>query len=233
MIFDLKLYSNFIDYYDHHFDLEGEGFYRFSNNGMNRIEIFNFLKSHNYLTPKHGYVKQLSKLYPEEYRYREYCDDSKKFDDSWKYIELVVYLDINLHRGENKIKISLDKAIELYPDNYASLFIFNYGISHRYLQIGNKSFWLRYISKNDWRSNCGDVKIIIDSQNNGYHKSIKSSLFAIDFVRSINEKTKQDDYLAIDFNISPGIKGTGIENILKPNEVVDLIKGYYDNREDF
>jgi len=240
----LKLYSDFIDYYDHHFDIDGERFDRFSTDGMNRIEMFKFLELHGYEVPKHGTVKEISEWYPN--RWIGYDENASKYSDSdevpkfdtWKFTEVVIYTDLKAHRGEGKIKMRLDEAMEKYPNNFASLYIFNWATSYRHLQIGEKSFWLRYCNRGDWRSNCGSVNIKIISQSTGYHKSIKYPLFAIDFIGSLDPdfyikyraNIKYElSYSAIDFNISPGIKGTGIEDILKPNEIVELIKKYYED----
>lgn len=239
----IKLYSDFIDYYDHHFDASGKRFERFSTGGINRIEMFKFLESHGYETPKHGKVKEISEIYPDRwvgFAKGMSCDEPSYIPefDTWKFIEVVVYTDINSHRGEGKIKMCLDEAIEKYPNNFASIYIFNWATSYRHLQIGEKSFWLRYCNRGDWRSNCGNVRINILSQNTGYHKSIKYPLFAIDFVSQTDpdfylkfkgqkKDEREDTYSAIDFNISPGIGQTGIEEILKPDEVVELIKKFY------
>jgi len=211
---------------------------------MDRIEIFKFLELHGYELPRHGTVKEISELYPNRWiGFAEgmSCDEPSYIPefDTWKYVEVVVYTDINSHRGEGKIKMRLDEAMEKYPNNFASFYIFNWSTSYRHLQIGEKSFWLMYHSnRRDWRSNCGNVNINILSQNIGYHKSIKYPLFAIDFVLKTDpdfylkykgqyKGERKDTYLAIDFNISPGINGTGIEEILKPNEIVELVKKFY------
>lgn len=194
--------SDFIDYYDYAFDSIYDADYilkRYSRSGMNRIEMFDFLKSVGLKIPKVGTCSELT------------TDCSR----------VVVYLDVNAHRGEGKILLSANDAKELYPHHFASEYIpLNYGISYRLISIGKRSWMLRY-SSNDWRSNCGEVKIELlkEVENN---LSINRPLYAIDFVGNI------EDPIAIDFNIAPQVKGTGLGRILKPKDVYQLMIEWYE-----
>lgn len=47
-------------------------------------------------------------------------------------------------------------------------------------------------------------------------------LFAIDFVESLSHK----QLMAIDFNTAPGMKGTGMEDIISTEQVVKLIREF-------
>lgn len=53
---NLRLKSDFRDYYDHRFDLVGQEFQRVSTNGMNRVEMFKFLCNLDYVTVQHGFI---------------------------------------------------------------------------------------------------------------------------------------------------------------------------------
>jgi hypothetical protein len=206
----LKLMSNFYDYYDHWFDLDGSTFERSTKGGMVRGRMFGFLRNKGFDTPIYGIVSHLKNAF--------YLEDDDK---------IVVYTNENLHCGEGKKLMTLkdaytDKKLQkcLCTQYINSDNPFNYAVSYRHLQIGNRAFWLRYISYNDWRSNYGDGDIELIEER----KSIKIPsvpLYAIDFVE------KNGIYYAIDFNISPGIRGTGVEDILPAKEVVDLIKESY------
>jgi hypothetical protein len=200
----VKLITDFWDYYDHEFDLEGETFKRKSQSGMNRIEMFKFLEYNWIWTVPNGYTKDLITE-----------------DDIKSNKEFVIYTDINAHRAEGKMKVSAQEAVEKYSDNYCSAYDGNnFGISYRRLQIGNIVCWLKYQSKN-WRSNYGDVNIEVTHvlRNNTDVLNFKYPLSAIDYIQS---------YLgvlyAVDFNIAPQIKGTGLEDIITAKEVAEQIK---------
>ena len=201
---NIKLKSDFIDYYDHWFDLDGDIFERMSAGGVNRYKMLTYLKSLKLDVPKFGLVKKLT-LY------------------NTKINKVVVYLNLNSHRGENKLLLDYKEALEKYPNKLATEYIESYNKyseSMRILQIGNKSISIIYENEDDWRSNYGcNVKTKIINIYDGIYDKIKYPLYAIDFVFD-----KYNNYYAIDFNIAPGIKGTGVENILKPKEVVDKIK---------
>jgi hypothetical protein len=102
------------------------------------------------------------------------------------------------------------------------------GLSWRYLQIGTESFWLEYTSTEDWRSNCGegDINMFFRDKtelfpDKSYKKMPKYPLFAIDFVPD------GDVIYAIDFNIAPGISGTGVDKLMSSIEIVESIKKAY------
>lgn len=91
--------------------------------------------------------------------------------------------------------------------------------SLRHLQIGPHEFWIEYQSKDDWRSNCGEgsCEVVGYTLNKGFHPTIKKPLWAIDYVCGRNA-------WAVDFNVSPGVFGTGVEKILSSKQVADSIK---------
>jgi hypothetical protein len=208
----IKLKSDFHDYYDHWFDDSSSSttFTRLSTNGMSRPEMFNFFTHYNIPTPKYGLVKNLTNCY-----------------------NVVVYEDLYLHRGEGKLKLAYHHAMEKYSDYFASKYLppdntvfqgidsINIGISYRYLSVGNKNFWLKYTSLDNWKSNWGDVVIeILHDMEDGGNYYFELPLYAIDFIKH------KDILYAIDFNISPQIKGTGLEFILPAKEVADGIREY-------
>ncbi len=200
----VRLISNFHDYYDHEFDVYNVEltFERKSTGGMPRREMLEYLQSLGFIVPVFG--------------------ASAKIQDRLSAIqEVVVHLDENSHCGENKIKLPLCEAVVQFPDNLVVEYISTlpYGKTRRYLQIGNKVFWLEYTSRDDWRSNCGDVEIqILRQEKDGYHPQISCPLFALDFV------VDQETAYAIDFNSAPGVRGTGIENILPAAVAAEAIK---------
>lgn len=210
-----RLRSDFLDYYDHHFDAIADvTFERFSYAGMSRREMFLYLSSLGLCVPPYGTPQEV-------------LDQRDDFTKQYPQLtEVVVYLDEKAHRGEAKIKVPVLQAIKEYPCHLAALHLqatmSGNGLTWRYLQIGTKVFWLQYVSKNDWRSNCGEVEIkILSQEKNGYHPHVNHPLFAIDFVPL--EKT----LYAVDFNIAPQVKGTGVEKVLSAAEAADEIKKLY------
>ena len=216
----IKLLTNFHDYYDHHFDLDGYVFDRRDNIGMSRPEMFEFFKEKNIDCARNGLVKNLIPKIKKDW------DDIHSEAFQTMKPEIVVYLDNNSHRGENKILLECDEALEKYPDYYSSEFMPScqnykkYAISYRSLIIGNCCFFLKYSSES-WKSNCGNNLEIEILRKYNHNLNIKYPIFAIDCIKFNNK------YIAIDFNQSPRIEGTGIEDILKPKDVRNLIEEYY------
>lgn len=201
----LRLQTDYLDYYDHWFDLDGEVFRRVSSDGMNRREMLEYLSSLGLRTPPFGAVRELWE--------RE--DDFRR-----QFWDVIVYLNERAHRGEGKVKLPMAEAVQRYPEHFASLYIPSTpqrAISWRYLQIGDKIFWLEYASA-DWRSNYGEVEIkVLSRERDGYHPKIHFPLFAIDFILA-------DHLYAVDFNIAPQIRGTGVEELLPAREAAESIK---------
>lgn len=208
----VKLESDFKDYYDHWFagswDKSDIVFERFTYSKTSKLEDFILLKSLGFCIPKIGTVSQL---------------DAMLLD---KFSKVVVYLNDHAHAGEGKRLLSLESALVLYPNHFASEYIINkdyeYSESYRYLRVGSKTFWLKYVSYDDWRSNCGDVDIsIIDFDVNLTVPQL-NPLFAIDFIKTNNK------LIALDYNSSPGLKWTGVEDIMTGkevfNEIVNLLE---------
>lgn len=219
----LILRSNFHDYLDHHFDPMGDyTLRRYTWDGLDRFGQLRFLQSCGLKVPTFGTVSGL--LRPPPYGAPERL--SNLLSKSCK--KLVVYTDEHAHCGEGKLLLELDEAMALHPGALASEYIEgSHGLSWRLLQVGMHGFWIEYKS-DDWRSNCGDVEMRVIGQTEGWcghpnsPKSIicKLPLFAIDFVVG-------DELYGIDFNVAPGIKGTGVERLLSPKEAVESIKAAY------
>lgn len=206
---NIALKSDFRDYYDHwflnaHFHNDYKlAFTRNMDQGLSRPLMFDFMsKELNLRVPQYGKISQLQSLIdPNEY--------------------VVLHENLRIHVGEGKKLIrfkqiaSTDDFVVKYIDPSEE------NTSYRYLRIGKKHFWFKYTSENDWRSNVGDVVIkrIRNSMATLVNFDVvKHPLYAIDFVKDKNGKM-----YALDFNESPGLKGTGIEEILKPKEVYNLI----------
>jgi hypothetical protein len=127
--------------------------------------------------------------------------------------------------------MSIQQALEEYPDCYYSAYIKDKipGRSLRYLKIGSRAWELEYVSKDDWRSNVGDVdiKILREVPAATSFKGMNFPIFAIDYAIDGHDNLKY----GIDFNIAPGLKYTGLENILPGKEVYSLIKEWYETHD--
>ena len=199
-----KLVTDFHDYYDWAFDREGTEFKRIAKGGYTRQEALQTLNAMNLLTPRCGYP-------------RDWKDNLAMLGQMW-----VVHTDPYAHCGDGKVLLSGHAALAHYPNTFATAYIPSDG-SLRWLQVGNRSFWLSYKSKDDWRSNCGDVTIEFLQENPKVLRG-RWPLLAIDFVRDLDIGA----IWAIDLNTAPGLRGTGMEDVLQAREVVDLIKSCMD-----
>lgn len=218
---NLRLLSDFREDYDIWFDREGQIFTRFAEDFLTKRNQLTLLDAAGFNTPKHNYLYKL-------YNYVNWSED-----DSIK--NFVVYINHLAHRGEGKIvltredvskeslkEFSKDSILNCYASQYISTEDKPSNKTHRILNIGNRQFRINYSSDDPWRSNCGNVKVEFDTEIFG-DMMIPSplegrALWAVDFAGGI---------FAIDLNTSPGLRGTGIEDVLKPKEVVDLIKEFY------
>jgi len=212
----IKLLTNFHDYYDHHFDIDGMVFDRRDSIGLSRPEIFQYFESLNVPCVNNGLVKDVYNAM--KYHYKDKTDIMEFLKP-----EVVVYLNDNSHQGKDKIKIDIEEAADQYPDYYCSEYIpssvnEDVSCSHRLLGIGGHYFWMRYDNTGSWKSNVGEnVEITLLYQYTGGSLEIHYPLFAIDFIRC-------NGFLAMDFNQSPKIEGTGIEGLLSGKKVRELIE---------
>jgi hypothetical protein len=214
----LRLLSDFSDYYDHWFD-SGAGcanLRRYSTDGVGRFEQLYFMGRAGIKVPAYGVVRSLLGDVP-----RYGAPEAEPHRVSKRATKLVVYTDDMAHCGEGKVLVSLDEAMERYPDNVATEYIEGCpGVSWRYLQVGVHCFWIEYKSRDDWRSNCGDVKMQVVGEGTGWGSLPRLPLFAIDYVIG-------DELYAVDFNVAPGVRGTGVERILSPKQAAESIVEAY------
>ena len=205
----VKLKSDFIDFYDHWFDNEGIIFERMTKNELSRSQMFSIFDQYHIATPKHGKVKDLIlELSPYDW--------------------VVVYLDEYEHQGKGKIFGNINYAASNYPSYYASQYIPSQATSIRELWLGDYHFVLQYSSDDTWRSNVGNVEICIKANNPLMQNKrvFDYPIYAIDYIAYPNVITGDIDYLAIDLNTSPMVRGTGIENIVSAIEIANSIKKY-------
>ena len=209
----LKLQSDFLDFYDHAFDLDGYSYRRVTTDGPDRAEMIAQFKHAGIPTPKFG-------------RYADFV--------RWQFSSdgrVVVYTDLKAHCGEGK-KLKRFGTIccaeretflmEYIP--FGDLTCSEYfSKSTRYLLIGDRCFVYNYFSKDDWRSNCGDVDISEPKETEvpSWRYCLYYPMFAVDFVED------KGVLKAVDLNIAPGAKGIGLEKLIKPAQIVEQIKKWF------
>lgn len=221
----IKIESNFRDYYDHAFcgsyETPDAIFQRDSTGGMSRPAMMTTFQSVGIQTPRHGLVQDLVPAL--EARYADYPAELRQM------MQVVVHVDEQAHAGEGKLALSYAEALAQYPKQFAVEFLptANVGsVSYRYLRIGLRTFLLRYNSLDDWRSNCGETHIEylggtgrIDPETTLFFDL--SPMIAIDYVQL--GKT----FLALDLNIAPGLKGTGIEKAMPPAAIFETVAEWF------
>lgn len=226
----VKLISDFREYYDHHFDLDGTPFVRKSSQGPDREEMLFMMFGLGLAVPTHGTVEELHKNAIALYESQEQFNEQKGGD----LLEVVVYTDTNAHRGEGKLRMKLNDALAKYPTNYAAQYVPNADAGSktwRFLAIGDTHYWLEYKSTDDWRSNAGNTSVRLlgkedaDLISTKYHINIAAGnirvpLYAIDFVPVRSGR----ELIAVDFNTAPGLNGTPIQDTISGEKVAALIK---------
>jgi hypothetical protein len=163
-----------------------------------------------------------------------------------KTIPLVVYTDPAAHCGEGKLLVEWRHAIEAHPLDYSIPFIAttndpHKATSHRLLQVGSRAWWLWYEGHGGWMSNhCHETRISVIEEIAPIPAAAcvkEFPIFAIDFVVPVAKTPiyKFSEVLeygyAIDFNSAPGLRGTGIEDILSSVEVYRLVAETLSNWE--
>jgi hypothetical protein len=164
---------------------------------------------------------------------------------------MVVYTDDRSHAGSGKQRIDLGQARHKYPNVWsipwiATSYSNDTSVSHRLLQVGNRAWWLRYEGEGGWQSNhCESTAITVVGEIPSLQRYVFDhhiinhrtnlcpyAMFAIDFVIPANRPTPTDfvgvieSGYAIDFNTAPGMRWTGMEDLLPATEVYRLIHEY-------
>jgi hypothetical protein len=241
---DISLISDFNDYYDYQFDRTSPKirphrftFCRESRNEISRSQQFQILKDCGFTVPVFNTLNYLK-------------NELKVKDEDL----IVVHTDEYAHAGDGKILMSLAQAIHAYGEDTCKATIFlsttsnaiNKSISYRLLCIGRGNYyWLKYTS-NSWASNIDNISInlfpsgqvpeffkaITERQRNNIIKNLESTLiskypmWAIDFIEA-HKPFLSNLYYAIDLNTAPGLKYTGIDDILNPLDIYNLVYNHF------
>lgn len=235
----MYLASDFVDYYDtafHGNTHPPDGvFIRRTTMGPDRLGLFTELQKAGLSVPYHGSVEEIVHFW-----------NPAPLDG----LEVVVYADPRAHAGCGKIRCLLSEVAGFsvdQPNTLCSLYI-EPGPLHitegegrawsmRHLQVGDLAFGMVYISDDAWRSNCGTVRItepwMRDPEKEDSFGSftmpwpeLPYPLYAVDFVAYEDRSWDQGPvpkYAAVDLNLAPGMRDTGMERLLPPKEAVATI----------
>jgi len=211
------LLSDFKDYYDHAFDVKGDSFVRKKTHEMSRSDIIDFLSDKGFRVPPHGQVRNfvinMSK--------KATANDVEVLLDHYL---MVVYENSHDHDGYGKQLILARQALEEYPTCFYTEYAGKLpSFSIKFVQIGNRRWWFKCESKNDWRSNWGETSVeLLGEDPPGWAYNIPYPMFSVDFV--IPSDDDWTNFWATDFNRYPNLIDLKFDRILEPEEVVDLLK---------
>jgi hypothetical protein len=241
----VSLRSTWREYYDNYFDPPSDDAVVFDRTGGHtgppKRDQFRLLEEAGFQTPPHGLVGDvMNRSWPEEYQ------DSVG-GPSWAPINLVVvYDDETAHCAEGKrllrkCQITSNPHMGMPGGDrywrekqlYCSAYVHPKGYrgvpvekaeSLRLLQVGPHTFYLLYTSEASWMSNDGegDVDLVDYRLNAGFHPVVKKPLWAVDFAPG------RAGLYAVDFNVAPGMRGTGVNRVLGGAQVVDAVRAFYE-----
>lgn len=201
----IKLTSDFSDYYDSAFMVNGDMEYRrMQSECMTRGKALGWLKLHNIPTIETKPVKEFNR-------------STEK---------IVVYTNTKLHRGKGKVICSYQEAIDNYPNYLGAPYIEGTdGLCLKFLQVGSRRF--RIMSKNpDYESTLNNGVITsIEELKPEFNYSISIPIFSIDYI------PRNNSMVAIDFNEVQPLEYLGFSKIMTPgdirNEVEKFMKHNY------
>jgi hypothetical protein len=202
----LSLVSDFKDFYDDCFDSEGDVFTRNKSSNLTKPEIFQYLKSCLKLNvPVHGI-----------------CNEMHRYFDNDNLV--IVYSSFDKTKIDGRHLVKFSDAIKFHPDKFIVEYLKGSMPSFvtKSFSIGKRMWTVTCKSDDYWRSNVGNVQMNVESEVFDQTRvPSKMPLFCIDFIRDF------DTYYAIDFDCSPTLNGSGLEQMLEPEIVVELIREKY------
>ncbi len=121
----------------------------------------------------------------------------------------VVYLTPWSLQGRDKERMTIQEALE-------------WSVSYRILKIGKKTFYLRFRSRDEWRSNWGpEIETRIGTD--GWVPSVHFPIWAVDLIRY-----GADQLLATDFNIRPGVSQPEVISQLPGQSIIAPIREWFE-----
>jgi hypothetical protein len=219
----MRLDSDFEDYYDRALRAHpcAQTLVRRRDSGLDRREGFARLHELGWPTVPHGTVREMCALTGDRFR-------------------LVVVGDVAQHGPDANgndplVLVRPAQAIEHAPDALCSLFLPYLDrrgcvMSYSHLTIGDRCFLVEYrqyemlgATPQSWMSNRGmfDVRVIQELPSPGYLLPVP--IWSVDYVMAASETNGTPIPRAFELNDAPILAGTGIESILAPQTVAELI----------
>ena len=211
VIMKLILKTDFVDYYDNHFDQLSQPvphmtFNRLTRNNFSRKDLFNQLNKMNEPVIPHGNTKELSERF-------------------WSAQKFVVYIDDYAHSGQGKILIDRHQVPQ-YTNTLASLYMPEKpALSLKKIVIGNRIFWAKYQSSHTWKSNVGDYTELHEPYEDLGINNELFPLYTIDYVLGANY------WWAVDLNTAPELGKLNLK--ISPEEIHQEIKNWYERLYDY
>lgn len=138
-----------------------------------------------------------------------------------KYISLdgniLVYTNPKLHNGEGKKIMTVDEAIQSYNNCIASKFYENATNTVKFLQIGKRRFTLYFEKDNPFDLSNGKLVDIRESISE-YNRLIGLPILSIDYI-DVN-----GEMIATDFNEVENLEKLGLQEFLRPEDIIKEIK---------
>lgn len=132
---------------------------------------------------------------------------------------IVVYTKPNMHNGKGKKILTVGEANTLYSNFTASSYLIpDNGYTIKVLQIGERRFTLVFQKANPISLDIGQL-ISITENSREYNRLIGLPIFSIDYI------IKNNEMIATDFNRVEKLDRLGIHNYIKPEEVINQIRG--------
>jgi hypothetical protein len=187
--------------------------------GPKKSDQFKLLKEGGFFIPPVGTVENvMDRFWEAEECYTRYVvayEDEMAHAGNGKF--LLCGHDLKNLTMENNEEINRKRG--LFCSAFVGFPFAKQSSSLRRLQVGPHVFWIEYRSNDSWMANIGDgsCEIVGVEKDSGFHPFFKHPLFAIDFVLG-------KEMYAVDFNLAPGVWGTGIENHLSPSAVVAALE---------
>lgn len=230
----VALQSSFLDYYDHAFDPVEAGtalFSRVSTGGPAKLAQFKILTALGWRTPRVGLVYDLAMGLGQQTPAQG----------------IVVYTDERAHQGNGKILLPAQEALNNFATHSGAEYIGHFDsagarhpLSHRYLYLGDYVYRFTYESTTpeEWRSNCGTVVIVFEglvgamsggkTDAHGFRpvRWDGAPLYAVDVVRA------EGLAYAVDLNVAPQLRGTGIEGDLDAAAIYREITHWMEKQRD-
>jgi len=227
---DIKIKSNFEDYYDQL--LTGDSGHAIVFNRVSaplpRETVFNKLKDMGLNTPLFGTVTEMKNRFEKEAKDKLAAGLSELHT-------LIVYDDLSGVNGEGKELLSVQEAIDRgLADEFAAEYIVAAGVqsatSIRYIQCGNLWIWIEYDCDDDWRANADNrkSKITVGKMKPRLNNiELDAPIFAIDFITTQNMKE-----VAVDLILNPIlVNEEALLSIWSEKMVAEAITGWFKERQ--